>query len=184
MGLSKQKWAILIGVGAGITIIGLRMEGFNSNTVFHPAPLLPIVSSKPLVSEPRLSITQARVLIQRDLETQNAQANPGSEPTLPSRRTLREEVERDPHSTPASLVRFSLELSEGLKSAVRSDSSAEKFFVLLANCVNSGDPEMARATRAICLSQARILADRRAVVQERYASLYFEAEEEVKELLP
>ena len=77
----------------------------------------------------------------------------------PTTSTLREEVKKDPHSTPPSLLRFAVDIGVRMKAAKTNNAEAQKLLGELKTCVTSDqDGNSPARARALCLVSARELA--------------------------
>jgi hypothetical protein len=101
---------------------------------------------------------------------------------IPSNEKLRAEVEKNPHVTPQALLRFGLDLGQRLDEAVKSSEASEKFMRELDECVVGNRDGQASSTRALCLLNARHLAEARPEFKNDYLTLEAKASREIVEL--
>src|SRR5665213_1288724 len=88
---------------------------------------------------------------------------------VPDKKTVREEVERDPHSTPPSLLKFSVELNHKQIAALLSEDRATAFLTELKTCAL--EKESLNSVQALCLLNAKRLAKSYPALQNEYQSL-------------
>jgi hypothetical protein len=69
----------------------------------------------------------------------------------PALKTYREEVEKNPHVTPPSLLSFSEKIAENEILVKKGLISAQEFSASLRNCVVLGFSQIPRSARALCL---------------------------------
>ncbi len=74
----------------------------------------------------------------------------------PSRDAVREEVAKNPHGTPHSMIEFSGRLAARMEQALENEEEAGKLFSELENCVRAADATTL-PVRAVCLSNANRL---------------------------
>lgn len=101
-------------------------------------------------------------------------------PTIAS---LREEVKKDPHSTPHSLLRFAADLGVRMKAAKTDNAEAQKLLGELTTCVTSDqDGASPVQARALCLVTARELAQQWPDMHDDVEKLVKGADPEIAEL--
>lgn len=78
----------------------------------------------------------------------------------PTQQTLRDDVRTDTHGTPKSLLAFAESLAGTMEAALQDAAKAKETFAQLSSCVQSEDARMATSARALCLSNAKRLAEK------------------------
>lgn len=105
----------------------------------------------------------------------------------PTREAIRTDAQADPHELPVAILEFASRLAPRMKQAFQSAAQAERFLAELEDCVkNSGDQHSSDPSptiRAICLSNARALADRYPKLNARLEQLNREVDLQVTRLL-
>lgn len=86
----------------------------------------------------------------------------------PSLTEVRAEVERDPHSTPESIIRFAQGLAPAMETALASEPDARALQPKLARCARDSEVD---STAALCLVNSKRLADKYASLRQDYAKL-------------
>lgn len=103
---------------------------------------------------------------------------------IPTQELLRDEIQKDPHSTPPSLLEFANDLTPRLKRALRSEQDASRFFGELRECAESDQSRAVPLTvQAICLSNALVLTDRYPNLRGEYTHLLAHVDQEVIHLI-
>ena len=101
---------------------------------------------------------------------------------LPKLKTVRKEVEADPHGTPPSIIAFAEKLAPRMTAALASPQAAVEFFPQLEDCVHA--PGTMPSVQALCAGNAQRLAQKYAPqLQGRYQRLFDEAPQQVQSLL-
>lgn len=101
----------------------------------------------------------------------------------PTISTLRDEVRKDPHSTPHSLLRFGVDIGVRMEAAKSNPAEAQKLLGELKTCVTSdqgGDSPV--QARALCLVSARELAQQWPGMQDDVEKLVKDADPQIIEL--
>jgi hypothetical protein len=116
---------------------------------------------------------------------QNATPTVGTqdaELSIPNRETIRAEVEKNPHETPPSLLKFSIELGRQFKIAMLSEKNARSFFKKLEECVTDPTLQGADSSQALCLRDAQRLARAFPSLQGLFNNLSDEASPQARRL--
>lgn len=101
--------------------------------------------------------------------------------SFPDKNILREEVARDPHEIPPSLIHFSTILGPLMEIAYESKKDAVLLISALQDCAL--DDTVAESARALCVSNAHKLGDIYEELKERANEIEFNTPEGVKTLL-
>ncbi|HEX4923435.1 MAG TPA: hypothetical protein VFV50_05095 [Bdellovibrionales bacterium] len=88
----------------------------------------------------------------------------------PSLAKLRDEVDKNSHGTPPSLMRFSDEVGERV-AQVRNERQASDLFVELEDCLTKPKDKNAHSVQAVCLINARDLSQKYESLREPYRAL-------------
>lgn len=97
--------------------------------------------------------------------------------SLPENELLRNEVASNPHATPNSLIRFSVEVAQKMELALASETSSKILFQQLEACVTKSDG--AHSAQAVCLINAKRIAKKYKDLRSDYDSLIRKADPEV-----
>jgi hypothetical protein len=98
---------------------------------------------------------------------------------VPSLEEQRREVEKNPHVTPLSLLRFSDAVQSRIEQQATTDQGAARVFTELEDCVAAPKDKDAHSVQALCLLNARRLSKAHPELAGRYASLRTRAQSEV-----
>lgn len=113
----------------------------------------PRQSAKPvekIAAPPVPSLPNTQVAVQTS-------AQPALRSIVPSSGELRSETASDPHSTPPSLLTFSLRLYQKQIEARQSPGKAREYFAELRSCALGEIANVSRNTEAVCLLNAKKL---------------------------
>jgi hypothetical protein len=99
----------------------------------------------------------------------------------PTLQNLRDDIAKDPHNAPASMIKFAVELGHRMDDAEKSRAFAGDFLDDLESCTLSGDN--ASSIRALCLSHANRLSAKYEDMKPRVENLARRADPEVTRLL-
>lgn len=136
----KKFWFILIFVVIFVGVSYLR----NADT-----PEIKIIETSPVQSPPILPSLKA---VSTPFEEKHVETNDQIEKIIPKTEDLRAEVQADPHETPKSLIRFSLDLSQKMDVALKSLEASRSLINELQTCASeTSTPESAAA---ICIKNA------------------------------
>jgi hypothetical protein len=100
-------------------------------------------------------------------------------PQIPAVADLRREASEDPHATPESLIRYSIELGRHVRASLGSEEAARGVFRELRECVANGDVIQAQT---LCLSQAKTVKDKYSALDNDYETLLQQASPRVRSL--
>jgi hypothetical protein len=101
----------------------------------------------------------------------------------PAEEVLREEVKKDPHHTPPSVLSFAIELGQKMDNATESSEKATKLFNELSDCVNSEAFRSRPSIRAICLSNAGRLSRRVPALEDHFQELMRNTDRKIIDLV-
>ena len=103
-------------------------------------------------------------------------------PSIPSQEVLREEVAEDPHGLAPSIIEFATDMAPHFERALKSEENARVFLIQLEHCVESVQ-NAPMTIRAICLSNAKILADQYPSLAEKVKELMDTADPAIQRLM-
>lgn len=173
----------LVALCAVLAVISLNRKSAESSTdeaaavpSHEDAFLAPTPEMKP---EPIKSVAAASTPTAtpksagRNVEKKAADAAPTRplKDVTPNLAAIREEVAKNPHETPKALMAFSVSLSDRLQAALSSESESEKFFGELESCTQEQKTDGSRSIAALCIVNARRLADKHPSLKQRYTEL-------------
>jgi hypothetical protein len=176
MKLNRRQLFVVFLVSAGAAIFSStlwnRYNPGSSGTESPPsAAIAPTETPAPVTSASPLPKAMA------------ASGTPNSI-VFPSAETLRKEAGDDPHSTPASLIRFSQELSTAIDAAMLSGTAAERFFTQMEKQCLSPSASIAVPAQTLCLSAAEDLSKKYPdILHARYEQVLTTAPPEAKKLM-
>ncbi len=98
---------------------------------------------------------------------------------IPSIAHVRDEVAKDPHSTPASLLSFAADLAPKMEAGMKDEKSAQHFIEELKDCALGNGAESARA---LCLSDAQMLSKKFPSLQPQFENILDHADPRVSRL--
>jgi hypothetical protein len=101
----------------------------------------------------------------------------------PSIGALREEIKKDPHTTPQSLLRFGLSVGQRMEKALASETTASAFLNELEECVATTSHDVPQAAQALCIESARDLAQKYPSLSARAEQLAAQADPAVARLV-
>jgi hypothetical protein len=103
---------------------------------------------------------------------------------MPDKKTLRDEVAKNPEETPKALLAFSVDIAQRMEAASSSPAAAAQLFGELEECVLENDQtnEPARAAQALCLLNANRLGSQSSGLKSRYKDLENRANPDVVKL--
>jgi hypothetical protein len=101
----------------------------------------------------------------------------------PTQDQVREEVARNPHVTPKSLIFFASKMAQKFKIARTSEQNAREFYQELDECLASPELRGADSTQALCLRDAQRIAQIFPSLHEQFDQLRSEAAPAVLGLL-
>lgn len=135
--------------------------------------------------------SDAGVLSTEDVTAQKPAAQPGTPEATgrtvrelaPSREDLRQEVAKNPHDTPVSLLSFSAGLYERTAAALQDPAAAETLFEELQDCVTGTDQKGKTSVQAICMLNARRLHEKHESLSRRYENLERQADPKILDLM-
>lgn len=115
------------------------------------------VSSRSNTVTSRLSTSSVPSATSQTPRTPAQAGPPPLREIVPSSDELRSETAADPHSTPSSLLRFSMQLYQRQVEARQSDAKAREYFEELRSCALGEIAHVSRNTEAVCLLSAKKL---------------------------
>lgn len=123
------------------------------------------------------------------LESQNNKINPNISSfelenfrdSLPSLELIKEEVQKDPHSTPNSLITFAKKLGPLMEKALKNLTNAEMLADELQDCAM--DESIIHSARATCVANMERLAERHQIFEERAEQIKKNVSSDVRTLL-
>ncbi len=100
----------------------------------------------------------------------------------PTLEKMRDEVTKNPHVPPPSLVAFSVALAPRLDEALKWPGKAEEFYGELRDCVEGPSQRGAKSIQALCLINLRRLGDKIPALRERARATWERADPELRRL--
>jgi hypothetical protein len=100
---------------------------------------------------------------------------------IPTLEEIRNEVTEDPHNTPKSLIGFSIDIGERMRS-VKNESEATDLFREFEDCLFHKSNSSAQSIQALCLLNARRLSDQYKDLKNSYVALATRADRRVLEM--
>lgn len=101
--------------------------------------------------------------------------------TYPDQKDVKEDVKKDPHSTPDSIVKFAKTMGPLMDKAYLSGDDAKVLINELHDCAL--DDSVAQAARALCVSNADKLAKAHPQIKDKAADIRANVSPEVMKLL-
>lgn len=98
---------------------------------------------------------------------------------IPPLEKERSEVAKDPHGTPQSITKFSLELGERLD-AVNNDDEAASLMDELDQCVTKTERKASTSVKTLCLLNAKKLAKKFPSMDAKFANLEERADSDIR----
>jgi len=193
----KQLGAALLVLFIAVAILwylrGQSKAPFLASKAAQPAmPLEVLKSPSPKPSaQSAPSTTVQSPLLSHQIANQNEATPPSDsapapaplDQVTPSISTLREEVKKDPHTTPQSLLRFGLAVGQRMEKALASETAANAFLNELEGCLGSASHEVPQAAQALCIESARDLAKKYPNLNVRAEKLAAQADPSVARLV-
>lgn len=105
------------------------------------------------------------------------------ESSIPSISQIRAEAEKDPHTTPPSILAFATSLAPRMQLALESENNARAFLDELRTCIFSPSSSTALTIRAICLSNAKVLSEKFQSLEHEVTSILDKADPNVLKLI-
>lgn len=186
-------WAVVLAVVFGFGYFFWEARGpHRSETARHPEPSVADTVGENKAPEQRGSQEQRESQKQRENQEQTLSgrerpetARPETAPAVtdlaPTTEALREEVRKNPHRTPPSLVKFAGDLADRMSAARTDEAKASQLLGEFEDCLQSESAPS--SVRTVCLANAGRLARFHPGLDDRYKALFEAAPSDIQRQL-